>query len=274
MSLYPLFGNKNVEKILFFLFINRSCYAGKLARHFSVPLTPIQHALSKLEKMGLIEKFSEGKLHHFQFNPEYPYLTELEALLRKAYSLLPTDEKRDFYDPQLMTTKETFIPFSKIKAHKVDFSRTLNLLWQHLLKVKNLTFSAVSQGSHPSGWNGLGKGEVQVKKINDHSLIFEEKGVWTSIYEQEFAFSNLFRWTQDPFKKVIILEHLRLGIERPVFLFQLTPLNENTLRSVSSYICNEDSYLGQLKFFSEKIEFNWRIVGPKKNEEISYTYTQ
>lgn len=95
-----LFGSKSIETILFFLLINGRSYAGKLARHFNSPLTPIQQGLQKLEVLGIAESYWEGKVRYYQLNVECPIMAELEALLRKAYTRLPTSEKKEYYDPE------------------------------------------------------------------------------------------------------------------------------------------------------------------------------
>jgi hypothetical protein len=77
----------------------------------------------------------------------------------------------------------------------------------------------------------------------------------------------------DRFENLITLEHLRFGKERPVFLFHLAETAENTLESVSSYVCKADTYLGQVRCSDHYIKLNWRITGPSKNEEIDYVYT-
>jgi hypothetical protein len=72
---------------------------------------------------------------------------------------------------------------------------------------------------------------------------------------------------------VITLEHLRFGIKHPVYLFTLVPQDEKTLESQEPHICKEDSYFGKVRCDNHFIQLNWRVIGPKKNEEIDYLYT-
>jgi hypothetical protein len=257
-----LFGNKSVERILFFLLINGRVYAGKLANHFKLPLTPLQHSLNKLEEIGILESSTEGKMRYFQFNSEHPLHLELETLLRKAYTLLPASIKQTYYDPDIKQRM--------VKTHKGPALDLIIQVWSKLAAIQTLSFSATSQGY--SGWNGIGKGQVQAVKKNDNVILFEEQGTWISLEGQEFAFSNTFRWTLDRFQHLISLEHLRFGEHNPVFLFHLTSVDESTLQSVNSYVCKEDTYLGQVKGGDHFVSLNWRIIGPKKNEEIHYIY--
>src|SRR5437867_2854049 len=92
-----LFGNSNVEKILIFLFVNGNCYGTELHRLLKTPLTPIQKALLRLEKEGIVMSDFEGKTRLYQFNPAFPLLEELEMLLKKAYTLLPSQEKKLYF---------------------------------------------------------------------------------------------------------------------------------------------------------------------------------
>jgi hypothetical protein len=259
-----LFGNKNIEKVLFYLLINGKCYAGKLARHFKSPLTPIQQALIKLEQIGIVESFTEGKIRYYQFNQICPYLEELETLLRKTFTLLSSTEKKEYYDAEFKPQK-----VNKKKYHENNL--VLNI-WNRLPSTGHLSFTSQSQKQGMTDLMGIGKGDVRVRKINDHALIFEEKGTWVSKEHQEFKFTNVFKWIFDPFQNNITLEHLRLGEKNPVFLFRLVQVDEQTLQSISSYVCKEDTYLGQVRCDEHSIKLNWRVIGPKKNDEINYLY--
>ncbi len=97
--LESLFGTPIVEKILFFLLVNKKCYPSQLKEVFKNPLYSFQRALAKLEKGNVVVSYREGKTLVYQFNPRYPFLTELEAFLRKAYSFFPEDIRETYYEP-------------------------------------------------------------------------------------------------------------------------------------------------------------------------------
>ncbi|NGX33745.1 MAG: hypothetical protein K1060chlam1_00086 [Candidatus Anoxychlamydiales bacterium] len=99
--LEPIFGGKNIEKILFFLLIHQRCYGRQLSRTFQTALSPIQKALDRLETGGIIVSFLEGKTRMYQFNPRYPFLQELKTLLEKAYLFLPQEFKNQYYEPKI-----------------------------------------------------------------------------------------------------------------------------------------------------------------------------
>ena len=93
-----LFSNKNVEKILMYLCLHGKANATELHRAFKSALDPIQKTLKKLEEGGLLASFLEGRTRVFQWNPRYPFLEEIQALIKKAYSYLPLDiQKKRYY---------------------------------------------------------------------------------------------------------------------------------------------------------------------------------
>lgn len=260
-----LCGNKNVQRILLFLFVNGKCYGTQLHRSLGTPLTPLQKALNRLEKGGLITSYYEGKTRLYQFNPSYPLMSELEQLLKKAYTLLPAHHKKDYY-----VVKEGYKTSSANQENKVQ---VLLAFWDKLIGVTQLTFHAKTQSKDEKGWNGKGRGEVIIAKEDSNTLIFNEKGTWQGKQGGEVSFSNIFRWILDRNTGVISLEHLRRGLDHPVFLFHLAPSGKHSLSSVDSHLCEGDTYFGQIHFNHHNLRLNWRVIGPKKNEEIDYFYS-
>jgi len=258
-----LCGTKNIERILLFLFVNSKCYGTQLHKLLRIPLTPIQKALHRLERGGLIMSYYEGKTRLYQFNPSYPLLSELEQLLKKAYTLLPAHQKKDFY---VMKQEDYY-------SQNVENRRVLLDFWEKLMNVKQLAFHAKTKSKDIHGWNGKGKGEVVIMKEGENVLIFHEKGTWLDSQKAEVGFSNVFRWILDRQAGMISLEHLRRGPEHPVFLFDLAPSGKHSLSSVDSHLCGEDTYFAHIHFDRRTFRLNWRVIGPKKNEEIDYYYS-
>jgi len=267
MFLSPLLANQSVERILLYLLMNGKCYAAQLSRSFTAPQTPLQQALQKLESKGVLKSYLEGKTRFYEFNTAYPLLGELEELLKKGYNYLSYEEKKLYYCPEP--------PVMKTKARRKSHSSqdTLQLLWRKLPEIQNLSLSAKSKAITFTGWNGLGKGTVQVKQVDEGTIHFHEQGQWITQQEKEMSFSNIFCWRLLKNPGVITLEHLRFGPNHPVFLFTLIPQEENTLESQQPHICKEDSYFGKVRCDDHFIQLNWRVIGPKKNEEIDYLYT-
>lgn len=244
-----LFGNRNIQKILLFLFVNNKCYGSQLQLLLKSPLTPLQKALHRLEKGGIITSSYEGKTRLFQFNPSFPLLFELQQLLKKAYTLLPPQEKKSF---------------SVISHHPLRF-QTAERCWEQLSQIKGFTLEVHDHKQ----FTRKGQGEVTVQRETPSTLIFYEKGVWE---EQKMEFTNTYRWTFDRREGLISLEHLRQGLNHPVFLFHLTASQKNALSSIDSHLCGGDLYFGQLHLNPHGLHLKWRVIGEKKDQEIELTY--
>lgn len=256
-----LFGNRNVERILLFLLVNEKCYGAQIQNFLEVPLTPVQQALIRLEKEEILSSHYEGKTRVYSFNASCPFLSELENLLKKAYTLLPPQEKR----------KYCFIYKPALSMSERDRRRDQQMFWEHLSKTRQLSFSAKTRhGDEPS--IRIGKAEVHVTMERPNVLVFHEKGFWVIDDFPDTRFSNVFRWTLDPHRILISLEHLRYGASRPVFLFHLAPTSPHRLESIDPHLCAEDTYMGNISWKQDRIDFHWRIIGPKKNDELIYRY--
>lgn len=158
--LKSLFGCKSIEKILFFLLVNEKCYAHQLQQMLDITLTPIQKALSRLEKGGVVSSHYEGKIRLYQFDSTFPLLDELELLLRKAYNKLPIDEKKAYYYVK-----------SVHKGVKKKNYEILQGIWNHLKNVSRVTLLAKSCSNEPNRWYRKGVGTVNANHENQ-SIIF------------------------------------------------------------------------------------------------------
>lgn len=92
-----LFSNKNTEKILMYLRLHGKANASELSQSFNSALDPIQKTLRKLEGGGLLVSFLEGRTRVFQWNPRYPFLSEIQNLIGKTYEFLPTEIQETYY---------------------------------------------------------------------------------------------------------------------------------------------------------------------------------
>ena len=273
MIFTPLFGNPNIEKVLLFLLVNEKGYATQLCHCLGSALTPIQQALNRLEKGGIVLSTFEGKTRLFRFNPHYPFLRELQSLLKQGYHHLSLHDQHTYYCPQGNFQRKRSSMLTSQQSHNSSKQEALPLLWQRLLLVKHLSFSAQSKADKPSGWNGIGRAQVETKHLYPHSLTFQEQGNWTSDEGKQFDFKNVFRWTKHETKPLITLEHLRHGPDNPIILFELVPVTQTHFETVHPFLCRQDTYLAHLYCDRHFIQLNWRILGPRKNEEIHYIYT-
>jgi hypothetical protein len=144
----------------------------------------------------------------------------------------------------------------------------LEQLWERLSCVRTLAF--VARSGRPGGWNGAGSGTVVVARIDAATMTFTEAGVWRPEGSRDLRFSNVFRWTVAG--DLIRLEHLRFGLDHPVYLFDLQQTGEREWRSATPHQCKEDCYAAVLSVHNDHLALHWSIDGPRKQENIEYTY--
>ena len=87
-----ILGSKNVERVLIYIYARGEGYAREIARFYETDLLPIQKQLDKLEAGGVLVSREVGKTRPYVFNPRYPFLNEIRALLEKALSFYPKDQ--------------------------------------------------------------------------------------------------------------------------------------------------------------------------------------
>lgn len=92
-----LFGNLVIEKIFFTLFVYGEGYPLGMAKTFDEPVNKFQQQLKRLEESGIVVSRLVGKVRLYTFNPRYPFLDELKALISRAYEYIPKKEKERYY---------------------------------------------------------------------------------------------------------------------------------------------------------------------------------
>lgn len=90
-----LLGSKNAERVLIYIYSREEGYAREIANYYKTGLMPIQKQLDKLEIGGVLVSRAVGKTRPYVFNPRYPFLNELKALLEKALVFYPEDEREE-----------------------------------------------------------------------------------------------------------------------------------------------------------------------------------
>ena len=93
-----LFNSRLVEKVLFYMIANDKSFASELSQAFEVPVFGIQRALARLENQGILVSTIEGRNRLYHWNPRFPFLTDFKAFISKAYSSLPDDIKKKYYE--------------------------------------------------------------------------------------------------------------------------------------------------------------------------------
>jgi hypothetical protein len=96
--LEALLGNATAEKVLVYLENYGEGYAKAIADTFEeVSLSMVQRQLERFERAGLLVSFLKGRTRLFTWNPRYPFLDEVRAVLRKALQSLPESDRRRYF---------------------------------------------------------------------------------------------------------------------------------------------------------------------------------
>jgi len=90
-----LLGSKNAERVLIYIFAREEGYAREIAGFYETDLKSVQMQLDKFEKSGVLVSRAVGRTRPYVFNPRYPFLSELKALLEKALSFYPQEEREE-----------------------------------------------------------------------------------------------------------------------------------------------------------------------------------
>ncbi len=89
--LEPILGSVNAERVLMFIQAREEGYARDMARFFGTDVYGIQKQLDRLEAGGVLASRTAGRTRLYVFNPRYPFLNELKALLDKALAFYPQE---------------------------------------------------------------------------------------------------------------------------------------------------------------------------------------
>ena len=90
-----LLGSKNAERVLLYIFAREGGYAREIASFYKTDLKSIQGQLDKFEKSGVLASRTVGRTRPYVFNPRYPFLNEVKALLEKALSFYPESQREE-----------------------------------------------------------------------------------------------------------------------------------------------------------------------------------
>lgn len=94
IMLEPIIKSLSSERVLMYLLARNEGYAREMARFYAANLDAIQNQLEKLETGGVLVSRMVGRTRLFTFNPRYAFLDELKALLEKALSFYPPEERK------------------------------------------------------------------------------------------------------------------------------------------------------------------------------------
>ena len=91
--LEALLGTVNKERVLLYLFARDEGYPREVAKFYGADLRSIQNQFENLEVGRVLYSRLVGNTRLYAFNPRYPFLEELKALLDKALSFYPDSER-------------------------------------------------------------------------------------------------------------------------------------------------------------------------------------
>lgn len=89
--LESILGSRSSEQVFIFLIAREKGYATEIANFFDVNLYAIQNQLERLENSDVLVSKKVGRTRVYEFNPRYPFLSELKSLLEKALSFYPEE---------------------------------------------------------------------------------------------------------------------------------------------------------------------------------------
>lgn len=88
-----IFGSTSKERVLIYLFAREKGYAREIAGFFNTSITPIKKQLESLEQQNILYCEEQGRTLIYSFNPRYPLIKELRALLEKSLGFYPPEEQ-------------------------------------------------------------------------------------------------------------------------------------------------------------------------------------
>ena len=89
--LEPLLASTNCERVLIFLAARDEGYLREISDFYNTSPSPLLKQLEKLENGGVLFSNLAGRTRLYGFNPRYPFLNELKALLDKTLTFYPED---------------------------------------------------------------------------------------------------------------------------------------------------------------------------------------
>jgi hypothetical protein len=88
-----IFGSASKERVLIYLSAREKGYAREIAGFFNASITPIRKQLESLEQQNILYCEEQGRTLLYSFNPRYPLIKELRALLDKGLGFYPPEEQ-------------------------------------------------------------------------------------------------------------------------------------------------------------------------------------
>lgn len=87
--LEAIVGSTSAERVLLFITAREAGYAAEIAQVFETDISPIQKQLERMERDGLLVNKLVGRTRLYSFNPRYPFVPDLIAMMKRALGLCP-----------------------------------------------------------------------------------------------------------------------------------------------------------------------------------------
>lgn len=149
-------------------------------------------------------------------------------------------------------------------------------LWAELQLITQYQYESKPGPQSIMGWAGKGSGRVTIKYDSPTGhLYFKEQGKFTLEQNDHcIETQNEFIWQRISNTRIRLF-HSRFGRENKVELFDLVydPPSDQWL-SESAHSCGDDLYRGKAAGNNKSIDFCWSISGPRKQENLHYSYSR
>lgn len=139
-----------------------------------------------------------------------------------------------------------------------------------LARARTLRLQAHWRNADGSRGGGTGHGIVRVHRDDSGAVILSEEGRWRPVPGSTVVFRAGYRWKARNDR--LSVEHVRYGIQRPVFLLDLVASTPHAWSSLSPHVCGEDQYDAGLSFRSGAVVVSWRASGPRKHYSLTFAY--
>ncbi len=91
--LQAILGSQSAERVLMYILTRGEGFAREMARFYDSGMSPLLKQLEKLERAGILAGRDAGRTRLYSFDPRYPFLDELKALLQRALDFYPDSER-------------------------------------------------------------------------------------------------------------------------------------------------------------------------------------
>jgi hypothetical protein len=93
--------SEDAERVLIYVIARDQGYGREIAEYWNTTQTGVRRQLERFEAGGVLIGQAVGRTHVYSWNPRYPLLRELKALLNRAVSFLPDAERARLFGNRL-----------------------------------------------------------------------------------------------------------------------------------------------------------------------------